>query len=86
MRDEEYIEMKIKEDRKKIGEDYKLKLSDFIPIVGVINHLERYSKQVEEKPEMENSCYKKYLTRGIALTAYNFAFLTGAAGLLKLLN
>ena len=61
-------------------EFYKLRPSDFIPIVGMINHIERYYEGGEQS-ELD----KRYFIRGIALTAYNFAFMTGLGGLASLL-
>lgn len=81
MNDEEYINMRLKEGRQTEKPVYKLRASDFIPIVGMINRIERqYSEK--EQPGLDN---EKYFIRNAALTAYNFAFLTGLGGLAALL-
>lgn len=83
MKDEEYIEMRIGENRKKVEkESYKLQLSDFIPIVGMINRLERCSQE-----DYDNKTSYRLINAGLAL--YNLVVIPGAvvaSGLVELLS
>ena len=59
--------------------DYKLKLSDFIPIVGMINHLERCPQE-----EYNNKISSRLTNAGLML--YNFAVIPDAVVVLGLLE
>ncbi len=83
MKDEEFIELETKRElynKKKPVQD--LRLSDFIPIVGMINRLERCPP---EKYNLETS----YRLINAGLTLYNLAIIPGtivASGLVGLLS
>ena len=57
----------------------KLRREDFIPIIGMINRLERC-------PDEEYNHKTSYRLTNAGLILYNFAVIAGATGLLKLLN
>ena len=62
-------------------EFYKLRGTDFIPIIGIINHLERCPME-----EYNNKISSRLTNAGLML--YNFAVIPGAvvaSGLLELL-
>ncbi|VVB82939.1 Uncharacterised protein [uncultured archaeon] len=60
-------------------EFYRTRLSDFIPIVGMVNHIERCAPE-----DYNNKISSRLVNAG--LTLYNFTIISGATGLLKLLN
>ena len=69
-------------------EFYKTRLSDLIPIVGVIKYNERCAKEWDDNSALhQNDDYEmKCFARNLGLGMYNFTIIAGAAGLLKLLN
>ncbi len=71
--------------------EYKLRKSDFIPMVGLINHYSRCTKEMFRKKLVGNDNYAANAwARSSLLSIYNTGLLVGAAfaakGLVELLS
>jgi hypothetical protein len=88
MRDEEIIELEEKmHPYSKPKQVYKLRATDFIPIVGLKNHVKRCGTELSN-PEISFDDYApKCFIRDFALTLYNMSIVCCAGyGIERLVN
>jgi len=67
----------MKKDNSSCENEYKLKLKDFIPVIGLIEHMERCEKEIKGDFIKDLKYSLKIISREYLLTLYNLSILAG---------